>query len=193
MKNAILISLLCLGFAFSAQAQQETLFNSSPLGLTGIFGGVNHNFSYFDDDWGQLRGGYGGLEFGRTFQIGWAGYRLREDIPIEGFNSSYRMRYNGLMLGITPNSKKLVHPKFGFVTGGGRLIIDDNDSNRDNIYVVQPSAGIEINVVKWFHLGLEGGYRLVTGVDAAGLDNSAVSTPFAQIDLRFGLFWGRRR
>ena len=193
MKNAILISLFCIGTLFTANAQQETLFNKSPLGITGIFGGATHNFSYFDEDWGKLRGGYFGLEFARTLQLGWARYRLTDDMPIEGSNSFFRMKYNGLMIGLTPQSEKVVHPKIGFVTGGGRLILDDIDSNKDNIYVVQPSAGVEINVFKWFHLGLEGGYRIVSGVDVDGLSNSDVSTPFAQIDLRFGLFWGRRK
>lgn len=193
MKNAILISLFCLATVLSVNAQQETLFNKSPLGLSGIFGGSTHNYTYVNDDWARIRGGYFGVEFGQTLQIGAAHYRLREDVEIAGTNSDYRMRFSGLMLGLTPDSRKVVHPKIGFVTGGGRLTIDDFDTSNDNIYVVQPSAGLEINVVKWFHLGLEGGYRWVTGVDVPGLDNSDVSAPFAQIDLRFGIFWGRRR
>ena len=193
MKNAILIPLLCLGISFAASAQQETLFRNGALGLTGIFGGTIHNSSYFqEEDWAYLRGGYFGLEFGRTLQVGWANYRLREDIPIAGTIDDYRMRYNGLMLGLTPDSHKLIHPKIGLIAGAGRVTFNSNDADRDNIYVVQPSLGVEVNVFTWFHLGLEGGYRMVSGVDDFAIDNSDLSTPFAQLDLRFGIFWGRK-
>ena len=193
MKNAFLISLLFIGISFSANAQQETLFKNGFLGLTGIYGGAVHNYSYFEsaDDWARVRGGYFGVEFAKTLQIGWANYRLREDIPVEGTSTDYRIRYNGLMLGFTPNAEKLIHPKVNVVTGGGRVIFDENNNNRDNIYVIQPSLGVEVNVTKWFHLGLEGGYRMVSGVNHTGLENADLSTPFAQIDLRFGIFWGR--
>lgn len=195
MKNPILISLFSFLFVFTAAAQQETLFKNGFLGLSGIYGGSVHNYSYFDetDEWANLRGGYFGFEFGKTLQVGWARYRLRENVSIPGSADDFRMRFNGLMLGLTPQSHKVVHPKIGLVTGGGRLTLNENSNLRDNIYVVQPSIGAEINVFKWFHLGLEGGYRMVTGVNVDGLSNADVSAPFAQIDLRFGLFWGRRR
>jgi hypothetical protein len=39
-------------------------------------------------------------------------------------------------------------------------------------------------------VGAEGGYRLVSDVNGGGLQNTDVSKPFAQLQLRFGYSWG---
>jgi hypothetical protein len=61
----------------------------------------------------------------------------------------------------------------------------------DRVYVVQPSAGIEINVFRWFRLGLEGGYRFVSDSNIPELSNQQLSGAFGQASLRFGFSWGR--
>ncbi len=77
------------------------------------------------------------------------------------------------------------------VIGGGRIEFDDNNSfSRDRVFVLQPAVGLEVNVFRWFRIGAEGGYRLVSDVDGGGLQSSDVSKPFAQLQLRFGYSWG---
>jgi hypothetical protein len=61
----------------------------------------------------------------------------------------------------------------------------------DRIFAVQPTAGIEINVFRWFHVGLEGGYRFISDSNVEGLTDSDLSGPFGQATLRFGWSWGR--
>ena len=114
---------------------------------------------------------------------------MRDDAFITGDDGteSFRLRHNGLSLAYAPNSNKLLHPRFGVYAGGGRLEIEGD--GRDRVFGVTPSIGAELNIASWFRLGLEGGYRFITDVDARGLDSADFSTPFAQIQLRFGFSW----
>ncbi|MBK6997444.1 MAG: hypothetical protein IPH31_21995 [Lewinellaceae bacterium] len=71
--------------------------------------------------------------------------------------------------------------------------MDFNDTKDDRILVMQPSAGVEINVFRWFHLGIDGGYRFVSDATTPGLDNEYLSGWFGQATLKFGFSWGNYR
>jgi hypothetical protein len=98
-------------------------------------------------------------------------------------------RYHGPVIGIAPNSIKMIHPRFTFITGSGKVWNDENDLT-DRMFVFQPSAGFEFNVFQWFRLGFEGGYRFVGSSDLLNLASGDLSAPFAQVEMRFGLSWG---
>lgn len=181
----LLIATFCLFSAALFGQREETLFGRSG-GLTGAWGAPVYNYSQFGEDWVYVRGGYGGLEFGRSLFIGWGGFRTKENVNIEGVDP-FRFRYGGLMLGVAPNSYRSVHARFNVLAGGGRL--DLADGERDRVFVMQPSAGVEINIFQWMRLGLDGGYRFVMDSDVAGLESGDLSAPFFQIDLKFGFSW----
>jgi hypothetical protein len=191
MKRYItLLSCLCWVVLLQAQ-REETLFNRTRLDLTGAWYTDSHNFTFLNNDSEYFGGGNVNLEFNRSVIIGWAWQRMRDYAPFANDQSSYRLEHRGLLLGYAPASQKVVHPYLSAVIGGGRINYDDNANiTRDRIFVVQPALGIEVNVFRWFHLGVEGGYRLVSDVDNARLSNADVSRPFAQLQLRFGYSWG---
>ncbi len=171
--------------------RQETLFRDG-FGLTGIWGGPKYNFSYFDEDFAYVRGGTLAFEFGNTLLIGWSGTNFKDEIELEGINRDFKLDYHNFMLNFTPNAYRAVHPIMGIQIGGGKLKFDSiNESER--VFIVQPSAGIEFNLFKWMRLGAKGGYRFVSDVDTVGLENSDVSSPFFQFNLKFGFSWGRER
>lgn len=186
----LVIFALFLSTALMAQ-KEETLFNRTGLRLSGAWGSTAFNFSNFgDEDWSLIRGGYGGLEFSRDVLIGWGGYRTKERVQLPDGPESFRLRYNGPVVAIAPNSVKAIHPRFTFLTGGGR-VWTNSENNADRVFVFQPSAGMEFNVFQWFRLGFDAGYRFVSDSDRFGLSNGDLSAPFAQVELRFGLSWGR--
>lgn len=190
MKNSILIPLLCLVFATSLTAQrEETLFGRNGFDFTGIWGSATYNYSFFDEDYVYNRGGNIGLEFGNSLTVGYGWSRFKEEANPQDLRG-FRMRYNGLMIGLTPNSYKAIHPRLTMLLGGGKVFLEDS-RNTDKVFVFQPSAGLEINVFQWFRLGLEGGYRIVANENIAGLTAQDLSAPFAQVDLRFGFSWDR--
>lgn len=191
MKN--LLFLFCILGVASQLKGQETVFGNNSLGLTGAWGAFSYNFSYFesDEDIAYIRGGYGGLEFGNSVFLGWGGYKLKDNVLIEGINEAFNLKYNGLMIDFHPGAHKVVHPRFGVLIGGGKVSLSDGVSDR--VFVAQPSVGLELNVFKWFRLGLQGGYRFVTNEGFPDVKSADLSSPFGQIDLRFGISWGRKR
>ncbi|HMR43520.1 MAG TPA: hypothetical protein PKC40_06790 [Saprospiraceae bacterium] len=190
MKKVFLSAALFAAFALSLFSQSdETLFGRSGLRFTGAWGASTTNLTFFEDDFAIVNGGYGGLEFGKNVFIGWGGFRTANNFEIDRFdNDRFEMRYNGLMLGYAPGSFKVLHPKFMLLTGGGRLKVAGENS--DEIFVLQPSAGVEINVFKWFRLGLEGGYRFVADADLLNIKDADISAPFGELTFKFGWSWG---
>jgi len=190
MKRLSLVIIVLIALCTSASAQrQETLFGRNGFHFSGIWGAFTNNYAFFEEDRGYTTGGNIGLEFGRSVFLGYAWSKLKDQIQVSGANTSFQLRQNNFILSIMPNARRVVHPILNFQTGGGQVTLSDGDSDR--VYIFQPSAGIEINVFTWFHLGLQGGYRFLTDVDLPRIDRQDLSAPFAQLDLRFGISWGR--
>lgn len=187
--NKIVFTLMLLaGLAFTPKAQaQETLFGS--LDLTGFWYTNSQNFSFYEDDARYFGGGSVDFEFGKSLYIGWSWSRMRDDAVITGFDRTefFRLRHHGLNLAYTPSSNRVIHPRFGVYAGGGRIEI--TGEGKDRIFGISPSLGAELNITSWFRLGLEGGYRFITDVDVSGFDSQDFSTPYAQLQLRFGFSW----
>lgn len=181
-------AFLCLAITSNAQ-RTETVFGRGGLQFSGVWGAWSYNYSSYNDDFVYVRGGYGGLEFNRTVLIGYAGYSFRDEAEVDDFNQTFDLNYNGLYLAVYPNSRKVVHPRFAVIIGGGETRFEDGRD--DNVFIVQPSAGLEVNVTKWFKLGLEGGYRFVTNNDIPEVEDGDLSAPFGQLNLKFGFSWGR--
>jgi hypothetical protein len=191
MKRSLLIAAL-MGAALSlAQAQSdETLFNKRGLGLTGAWGGWTTGIAAFSDNPALTKGGYGGLEFGKNLFVGWAGYHTVNQVPFAAEElSRFGFDYGGLMLGYAPSAQKVIHPQIGLLFGGGEVNVDRAGS--DAVWIVQPSLGVELNVFKWFRLGLEGGYRHVSNVDIPDHSNEDLSALYGELRLKFGWSWGR--
>lgn len=183
MKNILITLALSMAFSHFATAQRhETLFNGRN-GLTGFWFSSSFNYNRMSDDLVLMPGSYAAFEFGRTLLVGWGGYRLTDAVNSQSSDTPIDMRYRGVYLGITPWSNKVVHPKIGVLGGRGRV-----NGQRD-LLVIQPAAGLEVNIFRWFRLGLEGGYRFVGGSRIDGVTNADLSAPFAQLDLRFGFSW----
>ena len=87
-------------------------------------------------------------------------------------------------------SYKAVHPKVGFSIGSGNVRLR-NEGN-DSVFVLQSSAGIELNIFRWFRLGLEGGYRLVNDVDFNAVSAGDLSAPYGELSFKFGWSWGNQ-
>ncbi len=192
MKNLFLLLSCCL-FSVSIFAQRdETVFGKSGLRLTGAWGGPVLNMTSFGNDFFAVSGGYGGLEFNKNFFIGWGGFETNNDLNIEIDGivvPSFYLDYHGLMLGYAPFAQKAIHPKVMALVGPGRNYIR-NEGN-DDLFVIQPSLGFEVNIFQWARIGVEGGYRFIQGSDSSSLSNEDLSSAFGEIKFKFGWSWGR--
>jgi hypothetical protein len=182
--------------AFTATAQrEETVLGHRGFRFSGIWGGSNHQITRFGNTNSYMNGGFFGLEFGKSLTVGFSGYELEENVSWDQLaDQPFKMRFRGLNLGYGISSYRAIHPTFNLDLAPGRVELRQNgETLRDRIFVVQPAAGIEINVLRWFHLGLQGGYRFVTDTNIASLSDKNLSGAFGQATLKFGWSWGRSR
>ncbi|MFQ5445434.1 MAG: hypothetical protein ACE5FF_00720 [Saprospiraceae bacterium] len=184
-------SSFILAFLFSGMAlygqQDETLFGRNGLHLTGAWGSTDIGFSSLSGESAFMQGGYLALEFNKSMLVGLGGSHTADAVQFD--QGHYDLDYSGLMLGYAPDAFKVIHPKFSFVMGSGKLKVRGDDD--DNVFVVQPGLGGELNVFRWFKLSLEGGYRFVSDVDRPALTDGDVSSFFVDLKFRFGWSWGR--
>ena len=180
MKKSIwmLLGFVLISTSLFSQ-RDETVFGRTGLRLSGAWGGSLVNVASIGDDISVFSGGYGGIEFNKTVFIGWAGYGLNDDIQIGDETRDLDMYYNGPIVSFTPRAWKVVHPKINFMAGGGNMRF--NNSTRDRIGVFQPSAGLEVNIFRWFRIGGEVGYRAVTDVKDGFATNKDMSGIFGEV------------
>jgi len=191
------ISFLAITLIFSVltlQAQrEETVLGSRNLGFSGIWGGSKHQISRFGNDNQYVHGWHFGFEFGKALTIGFGGYNLHDDILWNNVpGQRFDMNWRTLNLGYAIQSYRAIHPMINLDAGRGKVKLLDEGID-DRVVIIQPSAGVEINILRWFHLGLEGGYRFVTDSDLPSLNDRQLSGAFGQATLKFGFSWGRYR
>jgi hypothetical protein len=194
MKNHVQLALIVAAFfvlqvnAFSQK--EETILGSNGLRLSGIWGSSKSQITRFGSTNSYMNGGVLGLEFGNALYIGYGSYTLTSDVRWDNTpNRDFNFTWGGPMIGYGLNNYKRFHPVFAMQAGQGSVWFDEN--NKDKVFVIQPSLGLEINVLRWFHIGLDGGYRFTSNADVANLTDSQLSGAFGQVSFKFGYSWNR--
>ena len=186
MRNFTL-AIICSFFFTSlvyAQNSEETIFGNSSISLTGIWGGSTNGLVEFDNNFSLSNSGYFLFEVNNDLLIGWSGYGSGTNLEN---GDKAQIGGHDLVLGYAFNSNKSIHPVI--YAKGGRGSLKINDERLDKVTVFEPSVGVEVNVLRWFKLGLEGGYRFVTDVDVNGLNDNDFSSPVVGLRLKFGWSW----
>lgn len=187
----LLLSFLLLSIVPLSAQKEETVLGDRKFGFSGIWGGYKHQLSQFNNETSYLNGGFFGLEFGKSLLLGWGHYSLVDEFPWQDAgNQEFDMRWRPFLVQYGFQNYKAIHPQIGFEIGRGRVELGDQ---KERILVMQPSAGVEINLLRWLHLGFDGGYRFVSDVSLNGLSDEALSGWYGQASLKFGFSWGRYR
>jgi hypothetical protein len=193
MKTLITICIaafLSLGLSAQDNYEQETnrkektLFNNGGIRLTGLWGGTTNGFVKFQNDFSLNNGGYFVFEINENFLVGWSGYGSGTELA-DG--TKVDIDGNDLLLGYTFDSNNAIHPAVYLKGGSGSLEIEGNAD--DNVSVIEPSIGVELNVFRFMRIGIDGGYRFVNGVDTAGYTDQDFSSAFIGLRLKFGYSW----
>lgn len=183
----LLVCSLAVGFSASAQSD-ETLVEKFALDLSGAWGGWHTQTTDIGGNSALVNGGFGGLEFNKTVFIGWMAYRVSDNFNDNGDRRNYKLSYNGPMVAYTPKARSVIHPKFSMQVGFGNY--DVQDRARDKFLVLQPAVGGEINVLRWFRLGGQVGYRASLNSDYGSDDIANIDGFFLEGTLKFGFSWG---
>lgn len=203
----LLISALLIICAATAWAQnEETLLGG---GLeSGGYGGPVVKFTNIKGEFGVMVGGYGGWLINHAFMIGGGGYGLvTSHHPDQSTGSFYgipaagRMEfgYGGGILEYIFSPMSMVHSSVSVLVGGGSVSYGAQDydgwntwhgymQERDQVFVLEPSLNVELNVTSFFRVNAGGSYRFVSGVSMYGLKNADLSGGSINLALKFGAF-----
>jgi hypothetical protein len=175
--------------------QEETLVGKNA--DNGGYGGLVWKLTSIKGNSASIAGARGGWIINHTFAIGGGGYSTISDIKAEVLNEDNEplyiiLDYGGLELEYIHNSNRLIHWTFHTLLGGGGVRLIEHDSDHEiesnNLFVIEPSLDIDLNIINWFRLGMGVSYRLVAGLDSDIVDNSDVSGVNGLLVLKFGKF-----
>ncbi len=209
MKRIIITTALIVTSTFMALAQTDnqeerpvkktkTLFgeNSKVRG----FGALDFRLSEFK---GDLAGVHGGIIINDHFMIGLGGRGITTNISFDGVNPTEKLYmyggYGGLMIGGVFAPKEAIHVTVPILVGAGGAHITDrnylsshiesNDFNEESaFFVIEPGLEVEINLTKFFRIGLGASYRMVSGSDFINIKDKELSGFSSGLSLKFGKF-----
>jgi hypothetical protein len=195
----------CLAPAVEQAEKMQTL----------ISGPIHHGFylapvtkmSRMDGKTAFLAGAKMAWLINHRFAIGFAGYGRIDNVEWDCFHNGAQttehMGYGGLLLEANVFPLKVLHLNAGLLLGGGAVIRpDDRDAvlighgsrecgryryQTDVFLAVEPELNLEINVTRFFALGVGVAYRFVSGIDKAqGSSNENMSGLSSALTMKFG-------
>lgn len=200
MKKLWILLMVLVSFSNSTFGQDSSDDDIKTL-LSGkvrisAFGGVIFSFADTQGQLSYLSGGGGAIIFDRSFFLGGYGLSSNQDITIKHDvgNSLLGIRHGGFWLGYNILPKAIVHPTTSVKIGWGNVSLhhhDNQDSEyfRQTIFVVEPEIGAEVNIAKFFKLGVNGSYRFVkNSTDIKQYDVNSLNGFALNIHLKFGWF-----
>lgn len=191
MKKIILtLIIIWCGHNLLEAQKTETLFGQAQ--SVGAFGGPIVEYHYTDGDVDVMAGGGGALII-NNFWIG--GYGVGS-APSSVFDipdiRTLELAHGGLWLGGTFKPYKLIHFYSSVKLGWGAVDIeftDDDFNYLDDISVIQPEAGMEVNIFRWFRIAGTASYRFVDGLSSnTGLKSDEFDGLGFNLTFRFGFF-----
>ncbi len=199
MKHVALaiISILALG---SARAEETLLSNME----SGGWGGPAIGITSIHKNTAVLVGGCGGWIINHTLTLGGAGYGLVNEVRSTASNADTNQiidfGYGGGLVAVTFMSDNVIHPNVSLFIGAGGIGYHNNYAHMvsgnfyyDNritrtVFVLEPAANLELNVVHYMRVTLGVSYRLITGVDLDGFTNADFSGVSGMLTFKFGKF-----
>jgi len=197
MSRIFLTIIILCSLQWAGSAQHESLFED--VESFGAFGGPILEISSINGDLSADVGGGGAIILEECF-IG--GYGMGTDFPEITLNRNIggelleidydiHFGHGGLWLGYVQSIERKSHLYSSLKIGWGRVELLHNQYGlpEDRVFVLTPSAGIELNMTSFFRVALTGGYRIVSGLSRIPeLGNRDFSSPTGTITFRFGGF-----
>lgn len=164
----------------------------------GGYGGPEMRFTTVRGEGAVFLGGRGGWVINHSVVLGGAGYGMvtRVAAPDAAQPASGRydvtFGYGGVFIEGIILPHRLWHLSLASLFGGGGITYRErgNDMTRSSaeVFVWEPSATLEFNVVRFLRIDLGASWRMVRGVDLAGLSNSDLTGFSGLLAFKFGTF-----
>ena len=197
MKKIFLLTVFLIASvtAFSQEKEYRTIFDNQDLRISGM-GGPFMQFTTVAGEFGHMMGG-GGAVLLNNFWFGGYGLGLTNAIPDHvNQNPTDRLTlgHGGFWLGYSLFGDRPLHFAFSTLIGWGEFGIMQNYGGypfvRDQVFVLAPTAELELNLTRYFRIGAGVSYNLYTMVDQSihGYTNGDLSSPGAFLSFKFGWF-----
>ena len=176
----VLMTLTPFCMVFSQQEEPETMRYLLENGIqVSGFGGMMVSFGEVEDDFAVFSGGGGALLINQRYFLGGFGEGLatshkRDNLRIDGQDLSdvkTSLGYGGLWTGYIFKPNDLIHVQSSVKIAAGELALTDSFKDvYDNLYddlvfVAIPSIGVQMNILPWFRVSLDAGYRHIGNVE----------------------------
>jgi hypothetical protein len=155
---------------------------------SGGYGAPVVSYTRFADRDAVLVGGRGGWILNHQLVIGGGGFglatpaRQKAGADPNQADHQHTFGYGGLWLEYLIAPTNVVHGSVGTLVGAGGItyerfrpepLIGAQESS--SVFVLDPVVAAEVNVTSFLRLAVQGGYRVVRGVDLASLGNAGAS------------------
>lgn len=175
--------------------KMNTIMDSQRFAL-GAFIEQTSKVTQIDGDMHLLLGGRFSLVFNHHLNIGLAGYGLVSPVdwvPDSSLPGDYLLfGYGGLMIEPEFAPQRVIHVGIPMLLGAGGFGTRDDDfntyENGDACWVFEPGLNIDINIARFFKIGLGGSYRLVSNSIADNHDLDKLSGANANLSFKLGWF-----
>lgn len=166
----------------SSEEQTSSLIDL-PLSFGG-YAGVGFRYSRLFHQDGFVAGAEMALLLSHRLAIGVSGYGGDSD-PDDALSFGYGgvvVRYH------FPSQGSPVYFSLGALTAAGALSDSSNDPSADDdtVFVFEPQVSGHLNVTRWLRVGIDAGYRLVSGSER--LPASQLRSPIAGFHAQLGWF-----
>ena len=198
MKKLSLIAVATV-FCFSGMMAQIGIQ------FTGVYGGPHLGTSFYDGDKNHTEvGGFIGAEFNRRFIVGWEFYydqlgsKNYLDYKFDN-RDDFAMTYSGPFVRYNFLTERF-RPYASIMVAKGTLApyLDTHEPEKPTI--VQPAVGLDVDLARWVHLGVNVAYRSVGKEDFVSHPTNDVNNPFKTNELssfvlgaRLGFYLYRRK
>jgi hypothetical protein len=101
------------------------------------------------------------------------------------------MSYGGLLVECFLNPDRLFNVTLDALIGGGNIRLEGTpglDSVRDDFFVIEPGANIDLNLAKYAKLEVGVSYRLAGGLTTTRFSDSGISGFNGTMTLKLGVF-----
>jgi len=184
--------------ATSTSDEPVTLFGHRNVKFGG-YGAFGARYARVNGENGAFIGGEGAFLIDHRLAIGAAGYGWSNErrMPVNGYVGEPYMHlgYGGLLVRyqvIIPQSPVAI--SVATLVGGGAVGFTANrdgqlrNDNYDAFFIVEPQLGTHVYLTRWMRLGVDAGYRIVSGVNRFGFTESNFRGASVGGSIGFGYF-----
>ena len=181
--------------SWSQEKEYQTIVDFDNARISGM-GGMMMQFTAVDGNFAHMLGGGGAILIGDFF-FGAYGIGLTNMIPLtdrEDYNQADRLSigHGGFWLGYSLFGERALHVNFSSLIGWGTIGVSDiyypETLYPDGIFIISPTIEADLNITRYFRLGIGATYNIYTFVDLPGYTASDFSAPGGFLSFKFGWF-----